>query len=135
MSHCLHEIHFLFSSLNKYYTTAVLGSSSYSSVWIKSPYEQIIWVDGIKQIPDTDLDLLHLASPVNISRGVTPLDIQPIQPLLGVNHTCYAIGYSDDRTNKTEITLLRPDPKCSNSSTVCFAVSRKPHSCSVSIII
>lgn len=111
-----------------------MGSGTYSSIWIKSPYEQILRVDGIKKIPNTDLDLLHLASSVTISRGVTPLGIPLFQPSLRANDTCYAVGYYyDGHGNKTEITYLQPDLKqqCGIDN-ICFTVTQKPQSCSVS---
>lgn len=111
-----------------------MGSGTYSSIWIKSPYEQILRVDGIKQIPNTDFDLLHLATSGTISRGVTPLGIPLFQPSLGANDTCYAVGYSNDgHSNKTEIAYLRPDLKqqCGINN-MCFTVTQKPQSCSVS---
>lgn len=117
--------------------TAVLGSSTYSSLWIKSPYEQILRVDHIKQIPGSELDLLHLVNPAIFSRGVSPLGVPLFQPPIGTNHTCYATGYSDDgRNNQVQTALLRSDPKrCEESDTLCFTVSQKPVSCSVRMII
>lgn len=126
---------FCFSRLNKSYVTAVLGGSTYSIMWIKSPYEQIIRVDGIRKVPDTDFDLLHLANPATLSRGVTPLNVLPFQPSPRSNGTCYAIGYTDDRhSNKTEVAFLRPDTGlCDDPKTLCFSVSQIPRSCSVSL--
>lgn len=112
----------------------MLGSSAYSSVWVKSPYEQIIRIDEIKEIPGTDLDLLHLASPTNDSRAVMPLGIPPFQLSPRPNDNCYAIGYSEDRDDKTEAALLRPDPAQCDSGRLCFTVSQSPRSCFVRII-
>jgi len=123
-----------FSSLNKSYATAVLGGSTYSIIWIKSPYEQIVRIDGIKEVPGTDFDLLHLARPATVSRGVTPLEVLPFQPSTWPNGTCYAVGYSNDQHNKkTEVAFLRPDAgQCDESNELCFTVSQTPRSCSVS---
>lgn len=123
---------FVSSSSNKTYMTAVLGNSAYSSIWVRSPYEQIIRVDGVERVADTDVDLYHLARPVNISRGVTPLGVPPFQPTPGPGrHACYAVGHTG---RGTETAVLRPDTKhCGgNDGTMCFVVTRKPRSCSVS---
>jgi len=123
-----------FSSLNKSYATAVLGGSTYSIIWIKSPYEQIVRVDGIREVPGEDFDLLHLASPATVSRGVAPLEVLPFQPSPWLNGTCYAIGYTNDQhNNKTEVAFLRPDTgHCDDPNESCFTVSQIPRSCSVS---
>lgn len=110
---------------------AVLGSGAYSSVWIKSPYEQLTRVDKIRKIPDTDFDLLHLAEPAVVTRGVTPLDLPMFQPTSGPNHTCYAVGWSNDSGDRTENVHLRPDAKPCDNGHVCFTVLQKPRSCSV----
>jgi len=122
---------FLPCSPNKVYVTAVMGNSAHSSVWIQSPYEQVVRVDGIARVPGADLDLLHLSGPASTSRGVTPLGILPFQPSPGANHTCYAVGYSGGRNNETEAVLLRPDAKRCAGDSICLTVARKPHSCSV----
>jgi len=115
--------------------TAVLGGSAHSIAWIKSPYEQIVRIDGIRKVPGTDFDLLHLANPATLSRGVTPLEVLPFQPSSRPNDTCYAIGYTNDRrNNKTEVAFLRPDTElCDDPNTLCFTVSQIPRSCSVSV--
>jgi len=124
-----------FSSLNKSYVTAVLGGSTYSIIWIKSPYEQIVRIDGIKEVPGTDFDLLHLTRPATVSRGVAPLEVLPFQPSPWSNGTCYAVGYSNDQHNKkTEVAFLRPADtrQCDESNELCFTVLQTPRSCSVS---
>lgn len=121
-------------SLKKSYTTAVLGGSAYSPVGIKSPYEQIVRIDGIRKIDDTDLDLFHLASPAVFTRGVSPLTIPLFQPSPGVNDTCYAVGYGSERGNQTEIALLRRsagDSQYEDDNILCLNVTRKPQSCLV----
>ncbi|XP_022174294.1 serine protease nudel isoform X2 [Myzus persicae] len=119
-------------NLNKSYVTAVLGGSAYSVIWIKSPYEQIVRVDGIREVPDTDFDLLHLARPATVSRGVAPLKVLPFQPSPWPNGTCYAIGYTNNQHgNKTEVAFLRPDTgQCDDPNELCFTVSQTPRSCS-----
>ncbi|XP_060875249.1 serine protease nudel isoform X2 [Metopolophium dirhodum] len=119
-------------NLNKSYATAVLGGSTYSIIWIKSPYEQIVRVDGIREVPGEDYDLLHLASPATVSRGVAPLEVLPFQPSPWLNGTCYAIGYTNGQhNNKTEVAFLRPDAgHCDDPNELCFTVSQIPRSCS-----
>lgn len=113
----------------------MLGGSAYSSIWIKSPFEQIIRVDKTIEIPGTNLDLLHLSSPANQSRAIMPLGIPFFQPSLGVNDTCYAVGYSEDYDDRTETALLRPNLiRCDNNH-LCFTIFQSPQSCSVRIII
>lgn len=123
---------FVSSSPNGTYVTAVLGNSAHSSVWVRSPYEQVIRVDGVEPVADADVDMYHLARPANISRGVTPLGVPPFQPTPGPGrHACYAVGHAGGRT---ETAVLRPDTKrcAGNEGTMCFVVTRKPRSCSVS---
>ncbi|KAL4107717.1 hypothetical protein QTP88_018013 [Uroleucon formosanum] len=119
-------------NLNKSYATAVLGGSTYSIIWIKSPYEQIIRIDGIREVPGEDFDLLHLVSPATVSRGVAPLEVLPFQPSPWLNGTCYSIGYTNDHhNNKTEVALLRPDNgHCDDPNELCFTVTQIPRSCS-----
>lgn len=131
----------LFISMKKSYATAVLGGSAYSAAGIKSPYEQIVRIDGMRKIDDTDLDLYHLASPAAFSWGVAPLTIPLFQPSPGADDTCYAVGYGPDRGrggNHTEIVVLRPsadtttsdDSQCKDDE-ICLTVTQKPQSCSV----
>lgn len=116
--------------------TAVLGGSAYSVMRIKSPYEQIIRIDGIREVSGTDFDLLHLANPATATRGVAPLSTLQFQPALRSHDTCYTIGYSDDRhVDKPEIALLRPDTRrCDDPNSLCFTVSQTPRSCLVSTV-
>lgn len=121
-----------FRSLKTAYATAVLGGSAYSSVWIGSPHEQIVRVDGVRRVPDTDFDLLHLARPADASRGVGPLGVPLFQPPLRSGDACYAIGYAagGHGYNETVTAVLRPDARrCDREDALCFTVSRKPRTC------
>lgn len=124
---------FVSSSPNRAYVTAVLGNSAHSSIWVRSPYEQAVRVDGVERVADADVDLYHLSRPANVSRGVTSLGVLPFQPTPDPErHTCYAVGHAGSRT---EAAVLRPNTKrCGggNDGTMCFVVTRKPRSCSVS---
>ncbi|XP_014475627.1 PREDICTED: serine protease nudel [Dinoponera quadriceps] len=87
------------------YTTTLVGYSR-SYLHVDGPYQQISVVDDIKEVKLSDVSLLHLKTPVKLTRYVLPLFLQEKIYPPGNNDSCVAVG--TDEEYATQSVFLQP---------------------------
>ncbi|XP_015603565.1 serine protease nudel [Cephus cinctus] len=96
--------------LRSNYTAAMLGLSQ-SYLHVDGPHQQVLPVDQVKLIQDTDAVLLHLQDPVNATRHVQPIFLNKRMHPASDKYACVATGVDDN--GRTRTIFLQADMTCS----------------------
>ncbi|XP_014616401.1 PREDICTED: serine protease nudel [Polistes canadensis] len=111
--------------LSENYTIAMLGYSP-SFIYADGPYQQISIADDIKVLNDTGASLIHLKTPVNMTRHVQALFLEKRIYPPSTKDNCIAVGTDNDFTIHSII--LRPVLKNCQKCHRCF-VNAPNNSC------
>ncbi|KAK2585023.1 hypothetical protein KPH14_008548 [Odynerus spinipes] len=103
--------------LSDNYTTVLLGYSP-SFLYVNGPHQQTSVVDEIKVLNDTGASLIHLKTPVNLTRHVQALFLEKRIYPPNTKDNCVAIGTDDERSIYS--VFLRPVLKNCQKCHRCF---------------
>ncbi|XP_063824168.1 serine protease nudel [Ostrinia nubilalis] len=113
------------SSMSRHHITVVLGSHRTLNA-THGPYEQILPVDGKRDMYRSNVALLHLKEPAQYSTMVKPMVVQSTVMPENRNSTCVAVG--QDGKNKTISVFVEETRENCHHHNKCFKLRSKSKS-------